>query len=45
MSAVAKSASSGVPKSWSPEQLRQIEQIKSRYPTQKAAIMPLLWLA
>jgi NADH-quinone oxidoreductase E subunit len=45
MSGVPKASSSGQPRAWSPDQLVQIEQILSRYPTKKAAVMPLLWLA
>lgn len=33
------------PREWSPEQLTQIDTILSRYPTKKAAVMPLLWMA
>ncbi len=31
--------------SWTPEQRQEIERILARYPTKKAAIMPLLWMA
>lgn len=31
--------------SWSPESLDKIEKIRARYPTNQAAIMPLLWEA
>jgi NADH-quinone oxidoreductase E subunit len=30
---------------FSPEELNQVEQYKSRYPQAKAAIMPVLWMA
>lgn len=33
------------PREWSPEQRAQIDVILSRYPTKKAAVMPLLWMA
>jgi NADH-quinone oxidoreductase subunit E len=33
------------PKSWSPAQEAEIIAIIARYPTKKAAIMPVLWLA
>lgn len=33
------------PRSWTPDQEQQIASILTRYPTKKAAIMPVLWLA
>lgn len=33
------------PKEWSDEQRAQIAVILARYPTKKAAVMPLLWMA
>ena len=30
---------------FSPAELQQVEQIKARYPEQKAALMPVLWMA
>lgn len=33
------------PREWSAEQRLQVDDILSRYPTKKAAIMPVLWLA
>lgn len=33
------------PREWSPEQRAKIDEILTRYPTRKAAIMPVLWLA
>lgn len=31
--------------SFSPEELARVEQLKSRYPEPKAALMPVLWMA
>ena len=33
------------PREWTPEQRVKIDEIISRYPTKKSAIMPVLWLA
>lgn len=33
------------PREWSPEQRAKVDDILTRYPTKKAAIMPVLWLA
>jgi NADH-quinone oxidoreductase E subunit len=30
---------------FSPEELQEIEKIKAKYPEQKAAIMPIMWMA
>ncbi len=45
MSHSATSAASRGPREWSPEQAAEIELILTRYPTKKAAVMPLLWMA
>lgn len=33
------------PREWSAEQLQKVEEILTHYPTKKAAILPVLWLA
>jgi NADH-quinone oxidoreductase subunit E len=45
MSHSAPSAASRGPREWSSEQSAEIEMILTRYPTKKAAVMPLLWMA
>ena len=45
MSHSAPSAASRGPREWSPEQRAEIDTILARYPTKKAAVMPLLWMA
>lgn len=45
MSHAAPSAKSRGPREWSAEQAAEIETILAKYPTKKAAIMPVLWLA
>ena len=45
MSHGAPSAASRGPREWTPEQQAEIARILARYPTKKAAVMPLLWMA
>ena len=45
MSHSAPNAVSRGPREWSPEQNAEIALILTRYPTKKAAVMPLLWMA
>lgn len=45
MSLSQRHVASRGPRSWNEAQQEQVDEILSRYPTKKAAVMPLLWLA